>query len=111
MKSIWDIISNYDSDKQIPAFGFGAKPHFPNLNEMMVNHCFPLNGNYNNPSIYGFEELMGTYVNAVHNMEFSGPTLFAPLLKQAFTTAQGFQNSFSYLILLILTDGTIHDMG
>lgn len=32
MKSIWDIIENYDTDKKIPAFGFGAKPHFPNIN-------------------------------------------------------------------------------
>lgn len=54
---------------------------------------------------------MGTYVNAVHNMEFSGPTIFTPLLKQAFASAQGLQNSFSYMILLILTDGTIHDMA
>lgn len=54
LSSIWDIISNYDADKQIPAFGFGAKPHLPNLNEIMVNHCFPINGNYNNPSIHGF---------------------------------------------------------
>lgn len=48
MNSIWGIIENYDSDKKIPAFGFGAKPKYPNLNEVSVNHCFPLSGNYKN---------------------------------------------------------------
>ena len=32
LRGIWDIIENYDSDKSIPAFGFGAKPHFQTMN-------------------------------------------------------------------------------
>lgn len=31
IQSIAQILLNYDSDKRIPAFGFGAKTHFPNL--------------------------------------------------------------------------------
>ena len=49
MKGIWDIIESYDSDKKIPALGFGAKPHFPNLNENTANHCFHINDNPHNP--------------------------------------------------------------
>lgn len=49
LKAIWEIVSNYDCDKRIPAFGFGAKPHFPNINSDTVNHCFPLNDNAANP--------------------------------------------------------------
>ena len=41
------ILLNYDSDKRIPCFGFGGKPHFPLLNSG-VNHCFPLSGDVNN---------------------------------------------------------------
>lgn len=41
---ISQILLNYDSDKQIPAFGFGAKTHYKNLNNNLVNHCFPLSG-------------------------------------------------------------------
>lgn len=80
MKGIWDIVENYDSDKRIPAFGFGAKPHFPNLNQNVANHCFPINDNLNNPEIVGFNNLVSCYVNAVQNMEFAGPTYFAPVL-------------------------------
>lgn len=54
LRGIWEIIENYDSDKSIPAFGFGAKPHFPGLNENSVNHCFPLTGDYNFIEISGF---------------------------------------------------------
>lgn len=42
---IGQILMNYDTDKKIPAFGFGAKPHFGTLNSNVVNHCFPLSGN------------------------------------------------------------------
>jgi hypothetical protein len=38
------ILLNYDSDKKIPAFGFGAKPRFPTLASPVVSHCFPLSG-------------------------------------------------------------------
>lgn len=37
---------NYDSDKKIPAFGFGATTKF-NGNKMPVSHCFALSGNQN----------------------------------------------------------------
>ncbi len=48
---------------------------------------------------------MGAYVNAIQNVQFGGPTFFAPLLKQAFNAANNIKNTFSYQILLILTDG------
>jgi hypothetical protein len=45
--SVGSILLNYDYDKMIPAFGFGAKPRFPDLQRNSVDHCFPLSGNYN----------------------------------------------------------------
>ena len=80
MKSIWDIIENYDSDKRIAAFGFGAKPQFQHIRSNTVEHCFALNDSPQNPEIQGFQNLMNFYVNAINNMEFSGPTNFAPLI-------------------------------
>lgn len=49
LRSIWGIISNYDSDKKIPAFGFGARIKFPNLKTSGVCHSFPINDNPQNP--------------------------------------------------------------
>ena len=84
LKSVWDIIEHYDSDKWIPSFGFGAKPHFPNLSQEDVSHCFPINGSFEYPQINGFNNFMGFYVQALKHMTFSGPTYFAPIIEKAF---------------------------
>ena len=39
-----------------------------------------------------------------------GPTLFAPLLEQFLAYVKSLSNTTTYQILLLLTDGTIHDM-
>lgn len=46
-------------------------------------------------------------------MELSGPTYFAPLLKEVVSqTRSAFERDpDTYTIMLILTDGAIHDMG
>lgn len=62
------ILLNYDSDQCIPAFGFGAKPHFPYLNTSIVSHCFPLSGNPQQSSAFGYEHLMNMYNNAIQNV-------------------------------------------
>lgn len=40
--SVGNILQNYDTDKKIPAFGFGAIPSYTGHSE--VSHCFHLNG-------------------------------------------------------------------
>lgn len=42
--AITQILLNYDSDKRIPAFGFGAKTRFGGTLSP-VSHCFVLSGN------------------------------------------------------------------
>ena len=42
--AISGILMNYDTDKRIPCFGFGAQMNFPQLKGL--SHCFPLSGNY-----------------------------------------------------------------
>ena len=39
------ILLDYDYDKLVPVYGFGAKVRMPNFNTNgKVHHCFPLNG-------------------------------------------------------------------
>ena len=41
-----NILLDYDSDKLVPVYGFGAKVSMPNYQTYgKVHHCFPLNGN------------------------------------------------------------------
>mmetsp|Transcript_29183 Transcript_29183/g.28917 ORF Transcript_29183/g.28917 Transcript_29183/m.28917 type:complete len:300 (-) Transcript_29183:463-1362(-) len=105
--SVGEILLNYDSDKLVPFYGFGAK-----INGA-INHCFPINFNNTDPNVQGLDGLMNSYREALNIIEFSGPTLFAQVIQKAVLEAenahvhQGFQQ---YFVLLILTDGEIHDM-
>ncbi len=109
---VCDILLHYDSDKKVPMFGFGGKPRYPNFTTPSVSHCFSMTGDQGNPWAYGLDGIMQIYANTLQHVELSGPTLFSPVLQTAMKIAS--QNkqegSNEYTILLILTDGEIHDM-
>ncbi|CAG9334743.1 unnamed protein product [Blepharisma stoltei] len=105
--SVGEILLNYDSDKLVPFYGFGAK-----LNGA-INHCFPINFNNSDPNVQGLDGLMHSYSEVLNVIEFSGPTLFAQVIQKAVLEAeraQVHQGNQQYFVLLILTDGEIHDM-
>ena len=76
-----------------------------------VNHCFALNGNKDNPEIQGVQNIIETYRKALPQISLSGPTLFGPLLKQFLNHLIAQPPRLSYFIMLLLTDGVIHDMS
>lgn len=46
LEEVSRILLDYDSDKLVPVYGFGAKVTMPNFNSFGKAHnCFPLNGN------------------------------------------------------------------
>ena len=77
-----------------------------------VNHCFAMNGNAGNPQINGIQQIVQMYRQTLPQIGLGGPTLFGPLLEEFLTMlkVQNSQNALSYQVLLLLTDGTIHDM-
>ncbi len=101
------ILLNYDTDKRIPCYAFGGKPHFPNFYGSTVNHCFPLSGDPSQIEAFGVEHLMELYNRALRSIELSGPTYFSFILEELIKTARLNANEGSncYQILLILTDG------
>ena len=77
-----------------------------------VNHCFAVNGNPSNPEIPGgIQNILATYRQTLPQIGLGGPTYFAPLLNQFYQHVVAQRGSNSYNILLLLTDGTIHDMS
>ena len=100
--SVGDILMEYDTDKQIPAFGFGAR-----LPDGNVNMCFHLNFEQN-PYVQGIQGVLDSYGRALATVMLSGPTNFSPTV----TTANRLSRSSPgvYTVLLILTDGDITDM-
>ncbi|VDI32199.1 Hypothetical predicted protein [Mytilus galloprovincialis] len=76
LRSVGEIIKDYDSDKLFPVLGFGAR--LPP--DGVVSHEFALNGNPNNPYCTGIEGVLEAYNKALHSIQLYGPTNFAPVI-------------------------------
>ena len=65
----------------------------------------------NDPSIQGIENIINKYKETVNNVDFSGGTFFAPIIKEINNKIKSlnYNNNFNYHILLIISDGYIHD--
>eukprot|EP01129_Flabellula_baltica_P010468 TRINITY_DN4429_c0_g1_i1.p1 TRINITY_DN4429_c0_g1~~TRINITY_DN4429_c0_g1_i1.p1 ORF type:complete len:448 (-),score=111.47 TRINITY_DN4429_c0_g1_i1:395-1738(-) len=111
IQAVGNILVAYDSDNMIPAYGFGAR--MPNG---QVSHCFHINGNPSNPEVYGIEGVLQAYqASLASGLQLYGPTNFAEIIHTAADISGQMHNLNqdvqSYLILLIITDGEITDMG
>lgn len=106
VNSVGSILLDYDSDKMVPAYGFGG------MVNGSVNHAFPLTLNPHQVEVAGLQGMQFAYQNALRQVALSGPTLFCPIISQTnqFATAYQQQNAYCYNILLIITDGVIHDL-
>ena len=49
--------------------------------DALTDYCFPLNGNKEEPSIVGIENVMTAYKETLPEIQSHGLTLFAPVLK------------------------------
>ena len=105
------IVLDYDTDKLVPCFGFGAKVNMPTFTSYnKVHHCFPLNGSETNPNLFQLAGIEEGYRKCLPHLQFSGPTYFAPLLREAMAVCENMKvEQKEYMILMIMTDGVIHD--
>lgn len=71
IETVGGILTDYDSDGLVPAFGFGAR--FPNG---QVSHCFSLNGQAD-ANCKGVAEIIHYYKQAIANLQLYGPTNFS----------------------------------
>jgi len=106
LRAVGSILSGYDADQKYPFYGFGGIPDGADK----VSHCFPINGDAANPELEGIENVIAAYRDSVTKVKFLGPTQFAPILRQAKENVRACTNDKMYWILLLLTDGEIHDM-
>eukprot|EP00128_Syssomonas_multiformis_P017406 Colp12_sorted_trinity150504_noHs@27058 len=104
---IGDVLMAYDSDKLIPAYGFGAQlPWYQG-----TQFDFPLNRSRENPYCQGIPGVMQAYCDTLTHVTLYGPTNFAPIINHVANTAAGTPPSTQkYHVLLIITDGEITDM-
>jgi len=107
IRSVGEIIQDYDTDRQFPALGFGARIP-PNY---QVSHEFFLNLSPSSPFCSGVEGLLQAYHTSLQHVKLYGPTNFSPVINHVANFARAYQSDGrQYFVLLILTDGIITDM-
>lgn len=108
--SVGTIMEDYDSDKQFPVLGFGAK-----LPGGSISHEFFVNMNPVSPYCERVDGVLQAYKSFLRlitagEAALYGPTNFAPVINHVANFASSYTDGSSYFILLILTDGIITDM-
>ena len=91
------------------SLGFGEKFY----GNPQVSHCFPLNGNPNDPEIETIDGILKAYREVLNNTELYGPTYFHYIIDYLNETVKKEIEGYNfkiYNILMILTDGIIDDM-
>ena len=109
IKACGNIVAYYDYDQKFPAFGFGAKFN----GKPDVDQCYPLNGNPDDPEIYGIDGILQAYRTVLKNSKLWGPTHFHHFIEKMNDIVIkdiSRENYNVYNILMILTDGIIEDM-
>jgi Copine len=74
------ILENYDYDKSFPVYGFGGIPK--HMQQNTTNHCFAMNGRPDAPQINNVTGILAEYRRTLPAIKLSGPTLFAPVLRE-----------------------------
>lgn len=112
IRNVGEILLDYDDDKMVPVYGFGATLNYPELKSTQVCHSFPCTGVKSSDEVPGLEGIFEVYQYAHKFITLSGPTHFAPLFKQIVEKAKSrfAENPDNYSFFLIITDGEIHDM-
>ena len=110
LSKVFSVLEPYDTDKLIPVYGFGGMS--PALGYNSTSHRFPLSGDEENPYAQGTQGVLDLYEEALPKLRLSGPTYFAPSIRQTIDQVrEPFEKGeYSYTVLLLLTDGTICDI-
>lgn len=99
-------MEDYNSNKRIKAYGFGG------TYKNRTSHCFPLSLNDDQLEVPGIDGVLDAYENAVENVPLSSPSNFAKVIGEAVEEAKASveAGTHKYFVLLIITDGIIHDL-
>ena len=102
-----ELVGSYDFEHKIAMLGFGGV--IPSTGE--TSHCFPVSLT-NNPYCNGIEEAIKQYKNSLPQITLDGPTYFFPVFKENLTMLKDNADcpTSIYHLLVIITDGTIHDL-
>jgi len=113
MRAVGKVMSCYDVDDKILAYGFGAR--IP-PSHTVVSDCWALSGDYFEPELEGIDEVVTSYQRALQIVEMHGPTRLSPVIKLVSSLAEQYheprelaRDPMIYYLLVIVTDGQVKD--
>jgi len=101
IRTVGEVLQDYDYDKKILGLGFGSKTG---------GNCFSLNGSVQDPYCDGVEGLLKYYKESLESVEMSEPTHFSDVLQFVSDDASRSGSDVEYSVIMIITDGGINDM-
>lgn len=99
IKRVVQVLDVYNKDKIIHFFGFGGIPE----RSSTTSHCFSLGQAEDSNSI------LKLYHDSLSTITMSKPTILNEIVTKAQKISQEDKDPNSYYVVLILTDGDIHD--
>lgn len=96
------VVKNFDDDDIYPVYRFGC---LNTKDQSVLPLLYP---EQDDPHFQGFDGVWEAYKRLAPQIEMSGPTTFAPMIKQAIEICKADPNQF--YILVILTDGDVSDI-
>lgn len=123
MYEVGMVLEPYAFQRQFTMFGFGGIPQYL-TNVAQERHevirCWNLLGDLDRKKhedglelkVTGIMQALGLYNRAVHQTELAGPTYFSTLLKRLLKKCKYEMERYNltFQVMVILTDGAIHDM-
>ena len=92
------------TDKKILGLGFGSQVGGE------VRHCFPLNGDQDNPYCRGVEGLLENYINTLNTVTMAEPTVYREVLEYAAQDSVRAGSDTEYTVVLLITDGGVTNL-
>ncbi|ESU45162.1 Phospholipid-binding Copine Family Protein [Giardia duodenalis] len=96
------IVSRFDDDDIYPVYRFGC---INTKNKSVLPLLYP---EQDDPHFQGFDAVKEAYEHIAPQIEMSGPTTFAPMIRQAIEISKETGNQ--YMILVLLTDGDVSNL-
>jgi len=101
-----NIFKDYISSYKFPVYGFSA---ILNNNPNVVNNCFNVNMNLQNPEIFSKDYIFEKYRESFKYLTLSDSSKFSPLLQNVLDEIKKENDQIKYNILLLMTTGYIKD--
>lgn len=109
LQSLASFAIDYIPDRRASVFAVGAKvKHAKVYTGERVQQCFPLNGDFEKPDLYGIEAISNAYQEILHHLEYSGPTDFTQVIRKAMDNClAGKKKKDEFSVLAVLSDGKL----